>query len=144
MMDRVILPCEVTLTEALVAPAHLALEGLKNSALLPLRALTQHEQLVRVFRIAMHLTEYTEELASVQRRHQTSVESFIQKLETLLTRAQQAGLVSAESPAHSIAIGLYALIDGLMRRWTLAPGSFDLVQTGEQNLNALLAGLRPR
>jgi TetR/AcrR family acrAB operon transcriptional repressor len=113
-----------------------------NSALLPLRALTEQEQVARVFRIAMHFTEYTDELAPVQLRHRASVNDFISNLETLLQRAQQAGSLCAHMRPHATAIGLFAVVDGLMRLWTLEPGSFDLVQVGEHSLTAMLAGLK--
>lgn len=142
MMDRVVLPCEAALASAMSAPPQAALTGLMNSAMLPLRELACHEQVARVFRIAMHFTEYTEELAPVQLRHQASVAEFIGQLEILLLRARQVGQLPDRIAPQATAIALFALVDGLMRQWTLTPGSFDLVQVGEQALGALLAGLK--
>ena len=44
-------------------------------------------------------------------------------------------------PARAAALGLYALIDGVIQNWMLDPQAFDLVKTGRQVLDAYLAGL---
>ena len=48
-------------------------------------------------------------------------------------------------PGENVGIGkdhtLFALVDGLMHHWTLAPESFDLVAVGEQAVQGYLAGL---
>ena len=51
---------------------------------------------------------------------------------------QQIGRQFAPAAA---AIGLHALIDGLIQNWILDPAAFDLVRVGEQVLDAYLRGL---
>ena len=143
MMDRVVLPCETAIADALAAPPEEALAGLATMAMVPLHELATQEQVLRVFRIAMHFTEYTEELAPVQQRHLESVAEFQAQLETLLRRAQAAGAIGPDFAPRAAAIGLFALVDGLMRHWTLAPGAFDLMAVGVQAVASYLAGMRP-
>ena len=44
-------------------------------------------------------------------------------------------------PARAAAVGLHALLDGLIQNWMLDPGGFDLAKVGGQALDAYLAGL---
>ena len=143
MMDRVMMPCETAMAEALAGADEQALARVAALAVLPLREVATHDQVQRVFRIAMHFTEYTEELAPVQQRHLESVAEFQAQLETLLRRAQAAGAIGPDFAPRAAAIGLFALVDGLMRHWTLAPGAFDLMAVGVQAVACYLAGMRP-
>ena len=135
MMDRVTMPCECALEQALAATDE-PRSALHRMALSPLQALTQDEQTRRVFRIAMHLTEYTGELAPVAVRHEEAIAEFVGQMQTLFER-----LLPAER-SHAAALGLFALIDGLMRQWTARPEGFDLLAVGDACVGAYLSGLR--
>ncbi|MBQ0931109.1 TetR family transcriptional regulator [Ideonella alba] len=136
MMDRVTLPCECAFDEARGATPGDPCATLLGMAMAPLRALSGHAQMQRVFRIAMHLTEYTGELAPVGERHRQAVAEFVQAME-LPCRA----LVP---DAHGAALGLFGLVDGLMRQWTMDPAAFDLVAVGERAVRAYVGGLAAR
>lgn len=140
MMDRVTMPCEAAVSEALARRPEEALAGMATMAMVPLRELAAQEQVQRVFSIAMHYTEYTAELAPVRQRHQEAVAEFVGQLETLLVRARRQ--LKPRLNTRAAALGLFALVDGLMHHWTLAPGSFDLVAVGEQSVNGYLSGLQ--
>ena len=62
-------------------------------------------------------------------------------LARVLALAQAKGQVRPQVEAHSAAIGLFALLDGLMTNWLLQPEAFDLEVVGAQALDAYLAGL---
>lgn len=49
--------------------------------------------------------------------------------------------IRASTPSAA-ALGVEALIDGLITHWMLDPQAFDLVRTGEQSLDAYLRGVR--
>jgi TetR/AcrR family acrAB operon transcriptional repressor len=51
------------------------------------------------------------------------------------------GLLPRRIPARTAALGLHALIDGLIQNWMLDPEAFDLVKVGQQVLDTYLAGL---
>ena len=139
MMERVTMPCETAIAEALARPPEEALAGLATMAMVPLRELATQAQVQRVFSIAMHYTEYTADLAPVRQRHQESVASFVDQLETLLKRAHSR--LKPRLNKRAAALGLFALVDGLMNHWTLSPESFDLVAVGEQSVQSYLAGI---
>ncbi|ASM76281.1 TetR family transcriptional regulator [Vitreoscilla filiformis] len=142
MMDRVILPCEAALADVMAGPPEAVLDALALLAMSPLRDLATDAQMRRVFTIAMHLTEYTGDMASEQERHRQSVSHYLDQLEALLARAQRAGALASMPPARVSALGLFAIVDGLMYHWTLSPESFDLVAVGEQTIGHFLRGLR--
>lgn len=135
MMDRVTLPCECAMAEAMAASPADARATLLQLALAPLAALVSEPQVQRVFSVAMHYTEYTEELAPVRERHREAVAGFVAQLQ------QQLEHLGVGPLAHGSALGLFALIDGLMRQWTLSPGSFDLLAVGEHCARSYLAGV---
>jgi len=141
MMDRVVMPCEAALEEALAAPADEILASVHAMGMLPFRMVTADERTCRVFSIAMHFTEYTSELAAVQQEHIRNINEYIAQMQLLFERAQAAGAIGAGRSASTAALGLFALVDGLMRHWTLLPGSFDLVRVGEESVSTYLRGL---
>jgi len=60
-----------------------------------------------------------------------------------MLRGQAAGQIRTDLDVKGAAIGLFALVDGLMRQWTLAPDSFDLMTVGRQAALSYLSGLQP-
>jgi TetR/AcrR family acrAB operon transcriptional repressor len=142
MMERACLPCEAAAERARAHTDGNPLAELAAMAMGPLRALADDPQVQRVFRIAMHQTEYTEELAPVQERYLEGSGEFQQDLLDALRRAEAQGQLRPGLATKAIALGLFALIDGLMHHWTLRPGGFDLLACGEAAVQAYVDGLR--
>ena len=57
----------------------------------------------------------------------------------VLTLAQDKGQLLKRLEPHSAAVGLHALMDGLMANWLLQTEAFDLEVVGAQALDAYLA-----
>lgn len=142
MMDRALLPCECAAEQALASAPADALAQIEEMAMAPLRALAGSAQVQRVFRIAMHQTEYTAELAPVKARYLEGIGDFQRQLVELLQRAGRDGRLKAGVKVEAIALGLFALVDGLMHHWTLLPEGFDLVGCGQVTVRAYLDGVR--
>lgn len=143
MMDRALLPCECATERAHQVAGNDPVALLREMAMGPLRTLAESGQVQRVFRIAMHQTEYTAELAPVQARYLEGTADFQQQLVDALTQAEALGQLRPDLPLPTIAIGLFALVDGLMHHWTLRPGGFDLVACGEVAVRSYIEGLCP-
>lgn len=143
MMERALLPCEGAAERALSVAGDDPLAQLREMAVAPLRAMAESEQVQRVFRIAMHQTEYTAELAPVQARYIEGTRDFQSQLAGTLERARARGQVRAGLPLQAVALGLFAVVDGLMHQWTLQPGSFDLVACGQMAVGLYVDGLQP-
>jgi len=142
MMERALLPCEGAAERAQEVAGDDPLAQVTEMAIGPLRVLAESEQVQRVFRIAMHQTEYTAELAPVQERYLEGSGEFQRQLVEALERAQARGWLRAGLPLPVVALGLFALVDGLMHHWTLRPGGFDLVGCGETAVCNYVDGLR--
>lgn len=143
MMERALLPCEGAAQCALSTAGDDPLAQLREMAVAPLRAMAESAQVQRVFRIAMHQTEYTAELAPVQARYIEGTRDFQSQLVGALERALAQGQVRASLPLPAVALGLFAVVDGLMHQWTLLPGSFDLVACGQVAVGLYVDGLQP-
>lgn len=141
MMDRVTLPLECSYGApgqgAPVAP----LQRLREAILAVLRAVVCDERARRVFEIAMYKVEYVQELVAVRDRHTQACAGFRSKLqEDLVAAAQQQGL-RLGMPPEVVALGLWALFDGLLQGWMLGAGGFDLLAVGQVTVDAYLRGL---
>lgn len=140
MIDRVVLPWEEA-HEALLANApDDPLQTLAQLATEPLQRLEAAPNVQQVFLIAMHLTEYTGELAQAWQHQQGNIDTYLAEMQALFTRAAERGLLRPGLTPSAAAHGLYALVDGLMRHWLRQPQSFSLTEAGSAAVGAYLAG----
>lgn len=141
MMNRVCLPMEDS-------AARLASEG-KSAPMLRLREhvaeifmrIAADAQLRRVLEIASRKIEYLDEMDTV-RLHQRRVrQDYLAQLERTLGAAQKRGEIRRGPPALELAVGLLALLDGLIQLWIVEPAAFDLPALGGRAVDRYLAGL---
>lgn len=142
MMERATLPFEQLLDLPPPDGPHDPLATLEQRLGEALRLTMHHAQTRRVFEIATHKVEYVPELQAVRDRHLLNRSQCLGEVEQDLARAQQQGLVGMAMPVHTMALGLHALVDGLIQNWMLAPEAFDLEQMGRSVLHTYLQGLR--
>src|SRR5690606_4549892 len=82
-------------------------------------------QVQRVFDIATHRVEYVGELQVVRERTLAARAEWLSRMEQLLRLATRQGRLGRRMSARAAAIGLHALVAGLLRTWLLEPKSFD-------------------
>lgn len=80
-------------------------------------------------------------MATVRERHLQMRRDHLAVLARLLRAAQRRGDIVPAPPARQLAIGLHALVDGLIQNWMLDPASFALRAVGGKAVEAHLAGL---
>jgi TetR/AcrR family acrAB operon transcriptional repressor len=139
MMSRVILPMEGGAARPL--PGDDPLQAVRAEFMDVLRRTVDDPQVQRVFDIATHRVEYVGELQAVRERAVAAHTDWLARMEQSLRLAMRQGRLGRRMPARAAAIGLHALIAGLLRTWLLDPQSFDLMTVGRQTLDAYLAGL---
>ncbi len=143
MMHRVTLPMECGFerdcAERASDPLGLMRRGMEHAFALTV----QDARLRRVFEIAMHKTEYTDELQVVRERRLVYRDACLADMEQLFLAAKALGQVRADVPADMAARGAFALMDGTLYNWLLSPGAFDLQQQGRQVLDAYMSGIAP-
>jgi TetR/AcrR family acrAB operon transcriptional repressor len=141
MMARVCLPIEESGTTLGRDGGPAPLVSLRQHLLGVLQRVVEDAQVRRVFEIATHKVEYVDELTKVRERHLEMRRDYMQVLERTLKSAQRLGQLQRQPPARQIAIGLHALLDGLIQNWMLDPAAFDLQRVGARALDCQLAGL---
>ena len=143
MMQRVTLPFEQTLDGLVTDSAQLddPLIALRTSMIDALFKTANDEQTRRVFEVATHQVEYTEEMRTVREGHlRVRNECVVRNAKALDAAAQRIGL-RLPMPLNSAALGLYTLMDGLIQNWLLDTSAFNLVACGEHTIDAYLRGL---
>lgn len=141
MMARVCLPMEEAAAGMTPSAAKPPLETLRSHLRGILERVAVDEQVHRVFQIATQKVEYVDELNAVRERHLQMRREHIAALERLLREARAAGAIAAEPTPRHAAIGLHALLDGLLQNWMLDPGGFPLRAVGSRVIDLYLAGL---
>ncbi len=119
----------------------LTLAQMRDGMVAVLRQIVADPQMKRVFGIATHKVEYIGEMDAVRERHLSIRNGCLADVERTLKQAIKNGEISRRMPARAAAVGLHALLDGLLQNWMLDPTGFNLVKVGTQVLDAYLAGL---
>ena len=140
MMERATMPLE----EGGVCgfeTSELTLAQMRDGFVAVLRQVVTDPQMKRVFGIATHKVEYIGEMDAVRERHLNIRNGCLADVERTLKQAIKRGELSRRVPARAAAVGLHALLDGLLQNWMLDPTGFNLVKVGTQVIDAYLAGL---
>jgi TetR/AcrR family acrAB operon transcriptional repressor len=144
MNDRVHLPLE-TLHQALADVALTdPLAKMRQSAHSVLAQVAQDPRSRRVFDIFSFKCEFVGEMAVMLERQKESRRHCLQDMRDNLRHAVDKGQLPEDVDIERTAIGLYALVDGLIRNWLLDPESFDLVETGDRLVANFCSGLTTR
>lgn len=140
MMERVTLPLAQALQAADLQSADPA--GALRAAVLDAFARIESDpRVTRVLQIATHRVELTAELAAVQQRHMAKQEASLHKITAGLASAYALCRQAPKLPAQTGALGLQALLEGLLTQWLLSPGRFALRATVASALDVYLQGL---
>ena len=143
MLERVFLPMEQRkLALANAAPGQV-LPALRKLLLDILALLVRDEQARRVAQIVTQRMEFVEEMDAVRQRRLQVRREFQRQLERALKQGQKRGEIVPAHSASQLALGLHALLDGLIHNWLFDP-SHDLRRVGAHAVDVHLAGLARR
>ncbi|RYF67731.1 MAG: TetR family transcriptional regulator [Comamonadaceae bacterium] len=141
MMERVTLPMEEGMRAAVSGGAHDPVALLERGIMDAFRLATADPQVRRVFEIASYKVEYTQEMSAVQERHHSGRQACIDDFEKALRLAAVQARVKLAIPAGTAALGLHAMVSGLMQDWLLAPDNFALLPAGRRLFRTYIRGL---
>ena len=141
MMERVTLPMEEGMRAAVSGGEHDPVALLERGIMDAFRLATADPQVRRVFEIASYKVEYTQEMSAVQERHHSGRQACIDDFEKALRLAAVQARVKMNIPASTAALGLHALVSGLMQDWLLAPDHFALLPAGRRLFRTYIRGL---
>jgi TetR/AcrR family acrAB operon transcriptional repressor len=142
MMERATLPLETALQLLDQTDAADPLRDLREYVLAVLRATVEDPQARRVFEIATLKMEFVDELDAARVRRRASLEAWMTRAEGRIRLAIKRGEVRAGVTPRAVALGLWALIDGLIRNWLFDTSAFDLLELGAEMVDTHIAGLR--
>jgi TetR/AcrR family acrAB operon transcriptional repressor len=144
MMDRVVLPMELLVAEGGNPEARDPVAIIRDTAVSVLDQLTRDPQCQRVFEICCHKVEYVDEMLQLRERHIDCRGKFLGNIESGLRNAAKQGLLAAGVNPRHAAVGLHALVDGLIMNWLLEPGYFPLARAAKPLIDNYIDGLRAR
>jgi len=143
-MERATLPFECALTVLNKASETDPLDDLRSFVLEIFRVTEQDPKARRVFEIASLKVEFVSELDAVRVRRSQSKKEWMAHVEERIKLGIRGGQIRADVNARVQALGLWSMMDGLIRNWMFEPGSFSLLETGGQVFDTLLDGIRAK
>jgi TetR/AcrR family acrAB operon transcriptional repressor len=138
MMDRATMPLEETGSVCGFKDRDITLSQMRDGFVDVLKRVVADPQMQRVFGIATHKVEYVAEMHAVRERHLSIRNACLGDVERVFKQAMRRGELARRMPARAAAVGLHALLDGLLQNWMLDPKGFNLVKVGAQVMDAYL------
>ncbi len=142
MMERVKMPLEAA--RQLLEENHpqAPLEALREHIMAVFRVTVDDPKARRVFEIATLKMEFVDEMNTVRERRKQNQELWMARTEAAIREGIKAGQVKEGVDPLAVALGLWAILDGLLRAWLLDQQAFDLIKLGGQIVDTHLACLR--
>lgn len=143
MMDRAVFPMEDAIGSLSSHPDKDPIGQIRAVLLGALALIQNDERTRRVLDVATRKAEFVAELDAARARHLEVHLSCRAHIESAVRQAQAMGLIRLVPDARAVAVGLTALVSGLIELWMLDASLFPLLASGEQSLDIYMAGLRP-
>jgi len=141
MIQRIVEPLERKLEELQRNPDHDPLQFIRSLALFYLNSLANDPHYYRVLEIAWNKCEYVGEMARIRDQHLECGNRFLGIKESAIRRAMERGHLPEHVDPRQAAVGLMAIIDGLVANWTLDRERFPLSSMAAGIIDTYLAGL---
>ena len=141
MIQRVMEPMEARLAELQRETADAPLVWIRSLILHFLGCIAADPRCQRVFEIAWHKCEYVGEMAEIRDRHLECGNRYLGIKEDAIRHAQRLGQLSPRVDPRQAAVGLMALVDGLVVSWTMQKQRYPLDRFAAGIVDAYLAGL---
>jgi TetR/AcrR family acrAB operon transcriptional repressor len=141
MMERAAMPLEAAMATLDKPDSATPLDDLRDYALDVFRLTTQDPKARITFEIAVLKMEYTDEMSVVRARRARNQADWIKRAEGRVKLGIKNGQIKPDAKPRAVALGMWVLIEGLIRNWLMAP-EFDLVKMGGEIIETHLASLR--
>ena len=141
MMERAAMPLEGAMALLDQHDRADSLGALRDYAVGVFRLTMEDAKARRIFEIATLKMEYTGEMSVVRERRALNQADWIKRAESRVRAGIVSGQVRPDAKPRAVALGLWVLIEGLVRNWLMAP-EFNLVKMGGEIIETHLASLR--
>lgn len=142
MMDRAILPMEAALDALTASEGDDPLEELQQYFIRVLHETVTNPQARRALEIATLKMEYVDELDDVRVRRTESMVEWMEMAENRIVSAIARGQAKADIKPRTLALGMWVIVEGLIRNWLFDPVAFDLEETGRELIAPYIAAIR--
>lgn len=142
MVDRVTLPMEAMVARSSDESVADPIASLKACAVTALKRTANDPQVQRVFDIVTHKCEYLGEMAGVNNRISAVQKGCVDRAEQTIRNAIKRGLLPASVNPRLAAVGLDAMLYGLISNWLANPGYLPLERHAEAMIELYVDGLR--
>lgn len=142
MVSRVTLPMEDPLCRTWNSSVADPLSHVRDKLVEVLRRMTIDPQCRRVFHVVYHKCEYVDEMRDVWKRLGEMRAGCLANIERGFRDAVAKGQLPKSADPRSAAVGIYALIDGLINNWVIDPDRVPLAPEAEHMIDLYIAGLR--
>jgi TetR/AcrR family acrAB operon transcriptional repressor len=142
MVNRVTLPMEAMVARSSDESVEDPLASLKACAVTALKRTATDPQCRRVFDVVTHKCEYLGEMAGVKRRISSIQKGCVDRAEQAIRNAVKRGLLPPGVNPRLAAIGLDAMLFGLISNWLANHEYVALERQAEAMIDLYMAGLR--
>lgn len=142
MMKRVFLPHEDILEKLAASRSNQPLDDLKNACCEALRLMAKDKRRRRVISIMMLRCEYVEEMTPVLKRRRACKDRMLARTLDMMEQARAAGHLSPEWTPHLAAMGVQAMMGGLIIGALEGRRSYDLAKTAPSCVDAFFKSLQ--
>ena len=141
LIQRVFGPLEAKLVEVEKSQEENPLLALRTLVLYFLDRIASDQRYFRVVEISWHKCEYVGEMAAIRDMHLECGNRYLAIIEDGFRRARERGFLPAVLDPRCAAVGLMAVVDGLVLNWTLDRTLFPLARYGPTIVDTYFAGL---
>lgn len=141
MMERATMPLEEDFEPSVSPGPDRPLDDLRLRLMNVMHCAAFNARTRRAFEIANLRVEFVGEMASIRGRKVAAHREWTEHNRDAFERARALGQLPPDVDAHQAAIGLMALIGGLLHHWILDPEAFDLMEVGQARLEHYLSSL---
>lgn len=142
MVNRVTLPLEAMVARSSDESVEDPIASLKACAVSALKRTATDPQVQRVFDVVTHKCEYLGEMAGVNNRVSAVQKGCVDRTEQAIRNAIKRGQLPATVNPRLAAIGLDAMLFGLISNWLANPGYLPLERQAEAMIDLYLSGLK--
>jgi len=141
MVQRVFDPLEAKLAELHDHPGENPIDALRAIALYFIDRVAHDPAYTRVLEISWHKCEYVGEMATIRDNHLECGNRYLDVLTEGFRLARERGFFPVSTEPRQAAVGLMAVVDGLIVNWTLDNQLFPLARFGPAIVDCYLAGI---
>lgn len=144
MVSRITLPMEAMVARSSDESVDDPIGFLKKCAVSALMRTATDPQVRRVFDVVTHKCEYLGEMAGVNNRVSAIQKGCVDRAEQAIRNAIKRGQLPASVDPRLAAVGLDAMLYGLISNWIANPGYLRLERQAEAMIDIYLEGLKVR